>query len=475
MPAEAASELLRRRRARARLIDFTCYTKPDYRVWWHHEAMAAKLDDVAAGRSRRVMFFFPPQHGKSELVSRRFPPYALGRSPGLRIINCSHTYDKAVEMNRDMQRILDSPEYRRLFPDVRMADYAGRGPVRRTMDYFELVGHSGSVRSAGVGNSVAGSAADGVIIDDPFGKQEDAESPTIREKIWNWYTHDIYSRLATDAWIIVTHTRWNRDDLAGRLLEKMADRSGDQWEIINLPAIKPDKPGDQLDRRQPGEALWPAFKDVAALEIVRAQDLRAFASLYQQDPLADGATEWPDEWFKDVWFDEWPAGDRGQRVLSLDSSKGKGGKSGDYSAFVKILFYDDVLWVDADLRNDRNAEALAATMLEMQRDWKPHAASCEEEFGGPVLKALVANMAAARKMLVPDLFLIGTGGVPKPVRIRRLTPWLAGRRFRFKSSSPGVRLLVQQLKDFPHGDHDDGPDALEMGMRLLVEGGVVCA
>ncbi len=245
------------RMARTDLLSFTTFTKPDYRPNWHHEELAKMLDRVAMGRCPRLMVFMPPQHGKSELVSRRFPAFILGRNPDMRLIGSSHTNDLAVSMNRDVQRIMTSERYDQVFPEAALDDRWVRAAAgmeaRRTMDFFEIPGHCGSLRSAGVGKSIAGNAADGAIIDDPFGKREDADSAVLRQRVWDWYANDLYSRLSAEAWIVLTHTRWHRDDLAGRLLRKMADRSADQWEILCLPAVREEGPGDRHDRRLPGD------------------------------------------------------------------------------------------------------------------------------------------------------------------------------------------------------------------------------
>ena len=165
--------------AKTTLLAFTRFTKPDYRTNWHHQRLAEKLDRVATGQCRRLMVFLPPQHGKSELVSRRFPAFLLGRNPELRLIGCSHTSDLAISMNRDVQRIITSKPYGSVFDDIRLNERwvrsSSRLEARRTMDLFEIPGYGGSLRSAGVGNSIAGNAADGAIIDDPFGKREDAD------------------------------------------------------------------------------------------------------------------------------------------------------------------------------------------------------------------------------------------------------------------------------------------------------------
>ncbi len=130
-------------RARTNLLDFTKYTKPDYRASWHHELLAERLDRVAAGLCPRLMIFLPPQHGKSELVSRRFPAFVLGRNPELRLIGSSHTNDLASSMNRDVQRIMCDNAYRNLFPDCRLSDRWGRTAsrveARRTLNLFDAI------------------------------------------------------------------------------------------------------------------------------------------------------------------------------------------------------------------------------------------------------------------------------------------------------------------------------------------------
>ena len=246
----------------------------------------------------------------------------------------------------------DDP-YAKLFPETSLAERFSRDKIaaRRTMDLFELPGHRGSLRSAGVGNSIAGNPADGAIIDDPFGKREDADSPTMRQKVWDWYTNDLYTRLSAEAWIVLTHTRWHRDDLAGRLLRKMADRSADQWDILCLPAVKEEGPGDAADHRQPGDVLWPAFKSPADLDIIRQQDAKTFAALYQQNPTDASTADWAvalaGDW---MWAtpDQWPAKfDLG--VVCVDASKGKSDKQGDYTAIVYMGIARGLLWIDAKI------------------------------------------------------------------------------------------------------------------------------
>ncbi len=465
-----------RERARRSLLGFTQLTKPDYQAHWHHAVLADKLDRVAQGRCRRLMVFLPPQHGKSELVSRRFPAYMLGRDPRLRLVAASHTHDLAVSMNRDVQRIIMSDAYAHVFKHTRFPDRRVRGSsrlkTRRTMDLFEIPGYGGCLRSAGVGNSIAGSAADGAIIDDPFGKREDADSPVIRQKVWDWYANDLYTRLSAQGWIVLTHTRWHRDDLAGRLLRKMADRASDRWEVLCLPAVRGEGPGDPCDQRTAaGDVLWPAFKSAADLEIIRQQDARAYAALYQQDPAEASGTEWPPELFGDwLWVpaDKWPK-EFTLRVVCVDASKGAADKPGDYSAIVFMgVGKDRLLYVDALLERIPLDQIVRKT-LAFCREKRPDMVGIEAEQFQELLVHEFHRQCGQLSSLHWPIYKMMSKGISKLARIRRLSQYVINRELRFKADSPGCRLLVDQLMDFPLAEHDDGPDALEMCARLPVE------
>jgi len=499
--AQALSELARREHSRKALLPFTRYTKPDYSPNWHHEELAKKLDLVAAGDCRRLMVFMPPQHGKSELVSRRFPAYMLGRNPDLRLICASHSHDLAVSMNRDVQRIMTSDLYARIFSQSTLGGAPlppavsgtmaaepginsdpGKSPgsswtrarivARRTVDFFEIPGRRGSLRSAGVGNSISGNTADGAIIDDPFGKREDAESPVIRQRVWDWYASDLYTRLSADAWIVLTHTRWHRDDLAGRLLRKMAGRSADKWEILSLPAVREEGPGDPCDRRKrQGDVLWPPFKSAADLEIIRQQDARTFAALYQQNPADASAAEWAPEFFGDwIWVppERWPRKFK-LRVVCLDASKGRNDKQGDYSAIVFLGLADDgLIYVDALLDRIHLNQIVRKAILFCDEK-RPDFVGIEAEQFQELLVHEFRRQCGQSWAKWWPIYEMFTQGIPKLARIRRLSQYVVNRELRFKADSPGCRLLVDQLMDFPFADHDDGPDALEMCARLPLE------
>lgn len=281
-------------RARESLLTFTRLTRPHYRANWHHRMLCRALERFARGEIPRLLVEMPPRHGKSELVSRVLPAWLFGRDPNTQLIAGSYSADLASMMSRDVQRIIDSSKYQEIFPDVRLSSGKGAGSWVRTANLFEVVGHRGQYRCAGVGGGITGmggavNAPCFVIIDDPIKNMEEALSAAYREAVWSWYTSVLLPRLVgTPSGILLTLTRWHHDDLAGRLLaQAKADPEADQWTVIRCPAIREDDAPNDYDPRQVGEALWddPKAFSLPKLRSIKASTTpQVWASLYQQRP-----------------------------------------------------------------------------------------------------------------------------------------------------------------------------------------------
>jgi len=285
-------EQIQAEKARRSLLNFTTFTFPDYQVNWHHRLLANKLTDfLNSPHPSRLMIFMPPRYGKTELASRRFPAFALGRNPNTKIIACSYAKTLSSDINRDVQRIIDTPTYRKVFPHTKLFGKNVRTSSQtkwlRNNDIFEIVNHRGFYKSAGVGGGITGKGYDIGIIDDPIKNAEAAYSPTIREKIWEWYTTTFYTRRENNAKIIIIMTRWHEDDLAGRLLSLDDDSEfAENWEVIKLRAMK-EEPAESTphDPREPGEPLWPEKFSAEDIKIARkTQGERKFNALQQQKP-----------------------------------------------------------------------------------------------------------------------------------------------------------------------------------------------
>lgn len=456
-PFEAARELLNRRTARASLKDFTAYTKPDYDVNWHHTVLCCYLDRLIAGEIKRLMVFMPPRHGKSELVSRRLPAYILGRNPMAQIIACSYSADLASRMNRDVQRIIDSDPYRMLFPKTRLfgsnVRTTARGSYLRNSDIFEVVGHGGCYRSAGVGGGITGMGFNFGIIDDPIKNREEAESRTYRENLWDWYTSTFYTRQEKGSVILVTLTRWHGDDLAGRLISLAQEESADPWTIIKFPAIKEND--DKDDPRAIGEPLWPAKYDLNALGDTRSViGPRDWAALYQQDPQPEGGSV-----FQVAWFKREDAPDHGQvQVVQAWDTAFKAGQENDYSVCVTLGQFANQVHVLNVWRGRVGFPELLSQMKRQAEMWSPNVIVVEDKGSGtsalqelrstnlPVVAVQAERDKVQRANLITGMCEAGRVSVP--------ATWWGDD-------------LIDELIRFPAGAHDDQVDALVYGLMRL--------
>lgn len=454
------------------LSGFVVRTLPGYRMGWVQRCICRELDlflqDVVDGNSPRLMITMPPRHGKSELASRRFPAYALGRYPDMGIICASYSADLATRMNRDVQRVIDDPAYRAIFPGTTIAGKAQtqQGSWLRNADYFEIVGRKGSFRSAGVGGGLTGFGSSIAIIDDALRNRQDADSPTVRQTVWDWYTSTLYTRLAPGGGIIVINTRWHEDDLSGRLLEAQAKGEGDEWRVINFPAIAEQ----DEEHRKKGEALHPERYPLEALERIKAAiGTRDWEALYQQHPVPDGGAIFKDEWLQRVWLPKDLPAKFDAVIMSWDLAF----KSTDASDFVVgqlVGRYGADYYILDQLRGRWSFTESAAKVKELAERVRvrfPRTAPrilIEDKANGPaVIDALKHEVSGivpvepdgskeARAHAVTALFEAGNVLLPD----RSLAPWVDEYRL--------------ELTRFPSGAHDDQVDATTQALRYLSAG-----
>lgn len=269
--------------ARRNMLDFVQYVKPNYQANWHHVLLCEYLDRFIKGEIKRLMVFMPPQHGKSELVSRSLPAFILGRNPKAKIVLASYSANLSNSFNRDCQRTIDSEEYREVFPNTKIgSDKDQRGKWVRTNEFFEVINKGGFLKTVGVGGSLTGTPADIAIIDDPVKDAIEAMSSTYQQRNWDWYTDVLSTRLHNDSRVLITQTRWDVNDLSGRILKQM-EEGGEQWEVLLLPAIRQAYCHPE-DPRNEGEALWPERHNLEKLLSVRKKSIRTYEALYQQNP-----------------------------------------------------------------------------------------------------------------------------------------------------------------------------------------------
>lgn len=279
--------------AKDRLALFLNYTMPSYQREWFHTLIADKCQELYEGKITKLMIFVPPQHGKSEIVSRRFPAWAFGQDPSLKIVGCSYSADLAEGFSRSIQLTMDSDEYKSLFPGSAIPQRGGNG-LKRNVDYFDTLS-GGFYKSVGVTGGLTGTPVDIAIIDDPVKDKIEAYSQTYRDRVWDWYTDVLLTRLHNKSRQLLIMTRWHDDDLAGRILKK----EGAEWTVLALPAIKENDKNPE-DPRKIGEALWENRHSLERLRAMEQRSPRTFAALYQQHPSIEGGNIWKKEWFRKI-------------------------------------------------------------------------------------------------------------------------------------------------------------------------------
>jgi len=280
---QAAIELARRELARRSFFDFVPYVFPTYSMQWFHKVICEKLEDVRLRKIKKLMIFMPPQHGKSQLATRLFPAYLLGRNPNEKVAIASYSARLSLSFSRASQRSISDRLFFNVFPDIRLPE---RGEGTRTAEFFEIIGGSGSVMSVGVEGSLTGNPVDVGIIDDPVKDRQDAQSMTIRESTWQWYVDVFSTRLHNNSVQLIIQTRWHEDDLSGRLLLQDGYYSEDNpngWQVVKFTGLRTNDQND-YDPRQEGEALWAERHSKERLQLVKENNPLTFDSLYQQDP-----------------------------------------------------------------------------------------------------------------------------------------------------------------------------------------------
>jgi predicted phage terminase large subunit-like protein len=293
---------------------------PQWTWTWKHQLEIDKvLNRVTRGELKRVMFFMPPRHTKTEKVTVRYPAWRLEKNPELRVILWAYNQDIANTFSRKTKRIVESRL--NLARDLRQ--------VRE----WELP-QGGGFRASGVKSPPTGMGAHLIMIDDPIKSRAEAESKTYRKRLIDGYTDDLYTRLEPDAAIILTMTRWHPEDLAGWLLNE-AENGGEQWHVLSLPALAEEN--DPMGR-QPGEALCPARYDEAALlRIKSVSSAQKWASLYQQRPIATEGAVFNVDWFSRI-EDRAPDGLRWARYWDLAASTKT---SADYTCSAAVALAKD--------------------------------------------------------------------------------------------------------------------------------------
>ena len=283
--------------SRRHLLAYSRFTQSDLVVRPFHAVLYEVLDRFAHGKIKKLMITMPPQVGKSEASSRKLPSFIFGLFPDKKIAIGSYSSDIAEGFNRDNQRIIDSPEYRKIFPYTTLNgsnNISASSSYQRNSTVFDIVDHKGWLRVVGINTGLTSKTVDVMIMDDVYKSYEEGNSPIIRDKTWSWYTSVVRPRMHNNSQEIMVFTRWNEDDLIGRISEKetvidaktwadIENAPPRAWIKINFPAIQ-DREPCELDPRQKGEVLWEDMHSLDSILEQKELDPIQFDCLYQGQP-----------------------------------------------------------------------------------------------------------------------------------------------------------------------------------------------
>lgn len=453
------------------LIDFVSYTMPNFQQGWFNKIIAQELQqfyhDVMAGKQPRLLIQAPPRSGKSELFSRRFPAWAFGKNPNLQMIAASYSADLSSRMNRDVQRIIDSQEYSDIFPDTSFSTntsgVANSNKNIRNSEIFEIAGHSGAYRSAGVGGGITGMGADIAIIDDPVKDAKEANSQTVRDSVWDWYTSTFYTRLSPKSGILLGMTRWHEDDLAGRLLEE-AKKGGDQWRVVSFPAIAEQ----DEEYRNEGEALHPERYNIEHLsKIKKAVGTQTWNALYQQRPSSKGG-----DIIKGAWFKRYSVLPRMKRIIITADTAQKTKQHNDYSVIIVAgLGVDGGLYIVDLIRGKWEAPELEQKLSDVwnkYRSMSVHKVYIEDKSSGT---SLIQNIQRKQRIPVEGVQV----DTDKYTRVLGVQGYIESGYIYLPNDAEWIEDFIKECEALTATDshkHDDQVDAMVMAITELMGGGV---
>jgi predicted phage terminase large subunit-like protein len=436
-----------------------------YEAQRFHRVICAALEELEKGeRFRRLIINLPPRHGKTELASKKFLAWYVGKHPDRSTIFGTYNEKFSQDIGRAVRDIMVSPAYAQVFPNTVL------GTDSKASDRLETT-EGGIMAFVGRGGTTTGRGGDLLVIDDPIKDRMEADSPTIRDTLWSWFTQVMASRLMDEnGRILLIQTRWHQDDLIGRLTDPHNSyydpMEAMQWHIIDLPALSADDGKDPL-KRPVGEPLWPARFGKDYLESLQRRDVRGFSALYQGRPSPAGGTFFSVDWLQTYRPNDLPSHLR--HYAASDHAVALKQGSDKTCLLVIGVDQDDTIWVLPDLVwRHMTAEQTTESMLRMMKLHRPLFWWAERSHIsksiGPFLR---------KRMLETHTFcsLIEMQPIAdKQTRAQSIQGRLSMGRVKFPERAPWWPAARDQMLKFPYDAHDDFVDALAyIGLGLTLQ------
>lgn len=456
---------------RESLIEFIQYyfkneLKKDFDANWHYYVLEDTLKKVLAWEVTRLIINIPPRSGKTELITKCFPVWALWRDPTLEIISTGYSTSLTQEFSQQARDYYMSDTFNDVFPR--------RSNVREdqnTKEYWKL-DSGGSYYATGTGGTITGRGANIFIIDDPIKPDDANKSDVMREWVNSWYSNTVLSRLNNpmkDSVIIIMQ-RTHEQDLCGMLEERMKNEVGEKFEVLSFPAIAEEDEtyiiNKEIYGRKKGDPLHQNRFPLEALDkIKRSIGIVNFDCQYQQNPTSKESREFHTEWFQ--YYNDIPIGWR--VFTAVDPAFTKASYS-DYSCIMTCKFIEDKIYILGYNVGKYDPSELIHEIVKEYNVWQPEKIGVESVQAQTIIASTLKNtlQKAGKYALIEEI----KTRKDKETSIRGLIPHFRDGRVFIKNGITGVDTLEDELVKFPRGAHDDIPDALQMcvGMYTLQPG-----
>ena len=445
--------------AQDNMLGFASAVYPGFKIGPHHRKLAKIFTDVIEGRKKRVIINIAPRMGKSEFSSYLFPAYFLGKYPQKKIIMGTHTAGLSEDFGRRIRNLIDTEEYREIFPQTLVADDQKAAGKWST-------GAGGQYYAAGVGGALAGRGADLFVIDDPHSEQDvKTNSRLAFDTAWSWFQTGPLQRLMPGGAIIVIMTRWSLLDLTGRLISYQAKNpEPEPWEIVELPAILHQDTENE-------KSLWPEQWPLATLKSTKAAlDPKYWNAQYMQQPTAEGSAIVSRKMWR-IWEGEEPP--RCDYVIQSWDTAFEVKNNSDYSACTTWgVFYNEeegdapqVILLDA-FKDRMTFPDLKVTALKHWKEWDPDAFIVEKKAsGGPLIQEL-------RSMGIPVQEFSPSRGNDKLVRLNAVADLFSSGKV-WAPDTRWAREVIEEMAAFPVGEHDDFVDTTTQALLRFRQGGFI--
>jgi predicted phage terminase large subunit-like protein len=434
--------------------DFMSFVKhvwPEFIEGEHHKKIAEKFNLIAEGKLKRLIINMPPRHTKSEFSSFLLPAWMIGRRPKLKIIQSTHTTELAVRFGRKAKTLMDTEEYKQIFPTRLREDSqaAGKWETEQGGEYY----------AAGVGSAITGRGADLLIIDDPHSEQ-DALNIDALERAYEWYTSGPRQRLQPGGAIVLVMTRWNVKDLTGSLQRASGGLKSDQWDLIEFPAILPSN-----------KPVWPEYWKLEELESVKASlSLQKWNAQWMQNPTSEEGALIKREWWRKWEHDYIPALEH--VIQSYDTAFMKK-QTADYSAITTWGVFHlnedsgpQLILLDA-VKDRFEFPELRRIAYQQYQYWQPESVLVEAKASGlPLTYEL-------RKMGIPVINYTPSKGNDKHTRVNSVAPLFEAGQIWAPVHKDFAQEVIEECAAFPYGDHDDLVDSMTQAVMRFRQGGFV--